>query len=92
MVIGVQQGLERIKRELRKRGYQVVNIEKYNKPVDAFIYEGNPFQVSYTTRKDNPEMRADIRSNDRVFFINSLGKSVDEIEDMLNTRYSSPLS
>ena len=38
-----------------------------------------------------PEMSSGLRTNYGVFIVNSLGKSIDEIEDMLKTRYYSPL-
>jgi len=38
-----------------------------------------------------PQMTAGQRSNYGVFIVNALGKSINEIEDMLRTRYYSPL-
>jgi hypothetical protein len=91
IVVAIQKGLDEIKRELSLRGYEVVDIESYNYPIDAMIYEGNSFQISHVSRNNMPEMIMGKRANYGVFIINSLGKSVDEIEDMLKTRYYSPL-
>lgn len=91
MVIAIQKGLEHLGRTLEARGYEIVDLETYGYPIDAMIYEGNSFQVSYVTRNNMPEMSCGQRSNYGVFIINSLGKSADEIEDMLKTRYYSPL-
>jgi len=91
IVVAVQKGLNNIKRELKRRGYEVVDIETYNYPIDAIIYEGNSFQISYVSRNNMPEMGIGKRVNYGVLMVNSLGKSIDEIEDMLKTRYYSPL-
>ncbi|NLM59835.1 MAG: YkuS family protein [Clostridium sp.] len=91
MVVAVQSGLENIKKELKKRGFEVVDLETYNYPIDAIVYEGNSFQISHISRNNMPEMNSGLRANYGVFIINSLGKSIDEIEDMLKSRYYSPL-
>ena len=91
IVVAIQKGLDEIKTELSLRGYEVVDIESYNYPIDAMIYEGNSFQISHISRNNMPDMTMGKRANYGVFIINSLGKSVDEIEDMLKTRYYSPL-
>lgn len=91
IIIAVQSGLENIRSELQKRGYEVVDLESYNYPIDAMIYEGNSFQISHISRNNMPEMSVGKRVNYGVFIINSLGKTVDEIEDMLKTRYYSPI-
>lgn len=91
MVVAVQSGLENIKKELKKRGFEVVDLETYNYPIDAIVYEGNSFQISHISRNNMPEMNSGLRANYGVFIINSLGKSIDEIEDMLESRYYSPL-
>lgn len=87
----MQNGLDKIKSELIKRGYDVVNAENYNYPIDAIIYEGNSFQISHISRNNMPEMGTGTRANYGVLLINSFGKSIDEIEDMLKNRYYSPL-
>lgn len=91
MVVAVQNSLHHIQEELKKRGFDVVDLETYNYPIDAIVYEGNSFQISHISRNNMPEMCSGLRTNYGVFIVNSLGKSVDEIEDMLRTRYYSPL-
>ncbi len=91
MVVAVQSSLQNIKEELKKRGFDVVDLETYNYPIDAIVYEGNSFQISHISRNNMPEMSSGLRTNYGVFIVNSLGKSIDEIEDMLKTRYYSPL-
>ena len=63
MVIGFQKGLDHIKDELKKRGYEVVDVENYNYPIDAIIYEGNSFQISYISRNNMPQMVENQRNN-----------------------------
>ena len=91
IIIAVQKGLDILKEGLQQRGYEVVDVENYHYPIDAIVYEGNSFQISYISHNNMPEMSVGGRSNYGVFMINSLGKSVDEVEDMLKTRYYSPL-
>jgi hypothetical protein len=91
IIVAVQNSLLNIKHELGNRGYTIVDLENYNYPIDAAIYEGNSFQISYISGNNMPEMSNSKRSSYGVLIINSLGKSVDEIEDMLKTRYYSPL-
>jgi len=91
IVVAVQQGLDDIKSGLREKGFEVVDLETYNYPIDAIVYEGNSFQISYISRNNMPEMTMGKRGNYGVFIVNSLVKTIDEIADMLNTRYYSPL-
>lgn len=91
IVVAVQSGLDSLKVELRKRNFDVVDLENYNYPIDAIVYEGNSFQISHVSRNNMPQMIMGNRSNYGVFIVNALGKSPDEIEDMLRTRYYSPL-
>jgi len=91
IVVAVQQGLDNIKSGLREKGFEVVDLETYNYPIDAIVYEGNSFQISYVSRNNMPEMTMGRRGNYGVFIVNSLGKTIDEIADMLKTRYYSPL-
>jgi hypothetical protein len=91
IIVAVQNGLDSIKAGLKERGFEVVDIENNNYPIDAIVYEGNSFQISYVSRNNMPEMTMGKRTNYGVFMVNSLGKTVGEIADMLNTRYYSPL-
>lgn len=91
IVVAVQSGLDTIKEGLKQRGYEVVDLESYNYPIDAMIYVGNAFQVSHISRNNMPEATMGTRGGYGVFMINATGKSLDQIEDMLKTRYYSPL-
>jgi len=91
IIVAVQAGLDDLKLGLKKKGFEVVDLETYCYPIDAIVYEGNNFQISYVSRNNMPEIEMGKRSNYGVFIINSLGKSIDEISDMLKTRYYSPL-
>jgi len=86
IVIGVQNGLNEIKDALRLKGIEVVDVENYNYPIDAVIYEGNSFQISYVSTNNMPEATMGSRSNYGVLMINSLGKSIAQIEEMLKMR------
>ena len=86
IIVAVQEGLDYIKEQLKMRGYTIVPLEGYNYPIDALIYEGNSFQISYISGNNMPEMRDGERSNYGVLIINSLGKSIGQIEEMLTMR------
>ena len=91
IIVAVQKDLVEIAEGLKKMGYEVVDIESYNYPIDAVVYKGNSFQISYVSNNNMPEMTAGKRSNYGVLMINSLGKSVDQIAEMLEMRCYSHL-
>ena len=71
IVVAVQSGLEEIKSGLTGRGYTVVDVEGYNYPIDAMIYEGSSFQISYVSRNNMPAITNGIRNNYEVLLINA---------------------
>ena len=92
IIVAVQKTLNDLKSALKSLGYEVVDVESYNYPIDAIVYEGNTFQISHVSRNNMPDLSmSDRRANYGVLMINSLGKSVEEIDDMLKRRYYSPL-
>ncbi|HOA97753.1 YkuS family protein [Acetivibrio saccincola] len=91
LVVAIQRGLEDIKNQLEQRGFDVVCIENYNYPVDAIIYKGNSFNISCVSRNNMPEFTMGKRAQYGVFMINSQGKTIDEIEEMLKNRCYTPL-
>ncbi|WP_459076756.1 YkuS family protein [Herbivorax alkaliphila] len=91
MVVAIERGLENLKNKLEKRGFNVVYIENYNYPVDAIIYERNFFNISHVSRNNMPEATMGERCSYGVLMINSKGKTINEIEDMLKKRYYTPL-
>lgn len=91
MVVAVEKELTDLKDELVKRGFDVVDLEDYNYPIDAIVYEGNSYQISHISRNNMPIASMSTRSNYGVFIINALGKTADEIQDMLEHRSYSPL-
>lgn len=91
IIVAVQKGLDEIKEGLAAKGYEVVDIETYNYPIDAIVYEGNSFQISYISRNNMPATVNGQRVSYGVLMINSLGKTVDEIDEMLRMRCYSHL-
>lgn len=90
IIVAVHGGTDEIKKGLKEKGYEVVDIESYNYPIDAIVYEGNSFQISYVSGNNVPVMINGQRSSYGVFMINSQGKTVDQIDEMLRMRcYSS---
>jgi len=91
MVVAVQSNLYSIAEGLRQKGYTIVDLYSYSKPVDAVVYEGGRFDFSTITEENaSPVMSNNSRSNYGVFILCSNGKSIEEIDYMLKTRcYSS---
>lgn len=91
MIVAVQSKLSNIAKQLKQRGYIVVDLYTYSKPIDAVVYEGDRFDFS-TITEENTNAVMDINSSSTygVFIVCSNGKSIDEIDYMLRTRcYSS---
>lgn len=91
MIVAVQSNLFSISEGLKEKGYTVVDLYTYTKPIDAVIYEGGRFDFSTITEENtSSNMSTNSRSSYGVFILCSNGKSIDEIDYMLKTRcYSS---
>ncbi len=91
MVVAVQSNLQEISKELSRRGYRVVDLYSYRKPIDAVVYEGQRFDFSAITEENTtPIMSTNSRPSYGVFIVCANGKTIDEIDYMLKTRcYSS---
>lgn len=91
MVVAVQNNLTDIARALAERGYTVVDLYTYRKPIDAVVYQGKHFDFAAITEENTGAvMSTDSKQSYGVFIVCANGKSVDEIDYMLRTRcYSS---
>lgn len=91
MIVAVQSNLPGIAQGLKQRGYTVVDLYTYKRPVDAVVYEGRRFDFS-SIAEDNvsTSMNANSNTGYGVFILCANGRSIDEIDQMLKTRrYSS---
>lgn len=89
MIIAVQSKFSNIAEQLKKRGYTVVDLYNYSKPIDAVVYEGDKFDFSVIS-DENASATMGTKSTYGVFIVCANGKSIDEIDYMLKTRcYSS---
>lgn len=91
MVVAVQANLSSIANELSNRGYTVVDLYSYDRPIDAVVFEGERFDFSTITEENvSPVMSTNSKSSYGVFILCANGKSIEEIDYMLKTRcYSS---
>ncbi|HEY5584894.1 MAG TPA: YkuS family protein [Ruminiclostridium sp.] len=91
MVVAVQSNLTGITEGLQQKGYTVVDLYSYGKPIDAVVFEGGRFDFSTITEENSsPVMSTNSKSSYGVFILCSNGKSIEEIDYMLKTRcYSS---
>lgn len=90
MIIEIEKGLERIKEELEKRGYETFYTGD-NKIADAILYSGEGFpRVSYSGSYIEFISASNKRSPRGALLINVDNKDIDEIVYILNNRrYSS---
>ncbi|HEX2925769.1 MAG TPA: YkuS family protein [Ruminiclostridium sp.] len=89
MIVAVQSNLSDIADGLKKRGYTVVDLYAYKKPVDAVVYQGKSFDFSAIVEENVSSVEGS-GSGYGVFIVCSNGKSIEEIDYMLKTRcYSS---
>ena len=86
IIIAVQNGLDYFKESLKKKGYTVVDIENCDYPVDALLFEGNEFQISYFSRNNRMAGKDGERTKDGTLIINSRGKSIEQIDEMLSMK------
>ncbi|MBE7026533.1 MAG: hypothetical protein E7410_03065 [Ruminococcaceae bacterium] len=84
MIIAVQDGLEKLAREIGKYGIKVLMCSECNCAVDAFVYVGD-------SMPNLPSLSASTAQSSGVFMINAYGKSAGEIVDILNRRTYTPL-
>jgi len=91
MIVAVQSELQEIAQGLKQRGYTVVDLYTYDKPIDAVVYEGKRFDFSAITEENaGPAMSTGNRTGYGVFIVCANGKNIEEIDYMLKTRcYSS---
>ncbi|ACL76282.1 YkuS family protein [Ruminiclostridium cellulolyticum] len=90
MIIAVSSNQSDIAEGLKKRGYTVVDLYSYKKPVDAVVYQGKNFDFSSITEDNISSAQGTGGTGYGVFIVCSNGKNIDEIDYMLKTRcYSS---
>lgn len=91
MIVEIEKGLESIKEELEKRGYETFYSGE-NKIADAILYSGEDFpRVSYDRPYIEVLSARNNRSSRGALLINVDKKDIDEIVFILNNRRYSPL-
>jgi hypothetical protein len=95
MIIGIQRGLDGLKKKLEEKGYQVYFEDEYPYAIDAFIFNKS-LTLPDMDYHDSPVLTASLekipcQSNKGVLLICSKNKSLEEIEEILNNRVYSPL-
>ncbi len=84
MIIAVQDGLEKLAREISKYGIKTLMCSECECVVDAFIYIGEHMPTLQS-------VSASTAQSEGVFMINAYQKSAEEIVDILNRRTYTPL-
>lgn len=92
MIIGIQRGLDSLKKELEQKGYNVVYYDQYKNLVDVYVYNSHEVEGVYNNIEvTNSSLNFSDRKNMGVLMINTRNKNVDQIEDIIHHRYYSPL-
>ena len=94
MIIAVEEGLEKISRQLAERGYTIVHYPEYKGTVDALIYKND--MISNINQYNNSVMVESLKNNSiypspGVLVVNGNNKNVSEIEEILTKRIYSSL-
>lgn len=88
--IAVQSGLDNIKSGLDGLGYEVVDINDSNS-VEAVVYMADGYNINYHNQLVSMNEGEDISGNKGVMLINATGKTVEQIDYIINNRIYSPL-
>ncbi|KPU26751.1 hypothetical protein TR13x_08765 [Caloranaerobacter sp. TR13] len=88
--IAIQKGLDDLKNNLKSRGYEVYDINE-NKEVEAIIYMADGYSIPYIDSFISMDTGFEINRNKDVLLINATGKTLEEIEYIINNKLYSPL-
>ncbi len=88
MIIGIQDGLYELKGQLEQRGYPVKEMNNYSNHVDVYIYASG--KVDGVLLEPEINLLASFNncnsSHCGTLMVNSKGKSINEIESIINNR------
>ncbi len=84
MIVAIQDGLEKLGRELLRYNIKAVKYNEYSYPIDAFLYEGEYMPDSSITS-------ALAQSERGIFIVNVRGLNADEVATILQRRTYTPL-
>lgn len=88
--ISVQSGLNELTEELKRRGYNIVGSENANNS-DAYIYMADGDNISSLTNMMDMDSGEYVENTKGTLLINATGKNIDQIEEILNKGYYTPL-
>ncbi len=95
MIVGIQKGLEELKKQLQNKGYYVVEVEKYKHPIDAYVYIGTRAEGVIEGLSITNQFYTGMESRESkglgVLMINAYNKTIEEIEQILQDRVYTPL-
>lgn len=86
--IAIQEGLEEIKRGLISLGYEIGNIN--DEDLSAILYKADGYDINYHNRITNM-VNDNTEDKQGTLLINVTGKTLDEVDYIVNHRTYSPL-
>ncbi|AFS79861.1 hypothetical protein Curi_c28950 [Gottschalkia acidurici 9a] len=84
----VQSDLENIKKGLNELGHSVVDMET-GVDIDAIVYMADGANVNY--HNQIMDVGENILNNNGAILINATGKTIEDIDNMINNKVYSPL-
>ena len=88
--IAIQSGLENIKEKLIDLGYEVFDINE-RKSVEAIVYMADGYSIPYENQLINMAEGEEMVGGRGAILINATGKTIDDIDYIINNRVYSPL-
>lgn len=88
--IVVQEGLNDIRNGLNRLGYEVVDINENNN-VEAIVYMADGYDIDYHSNIVSMKSGIDMTNNKGTVLINATGKTIEEIDKIIDNRIYSPL-
>lgn len=86
--IAIQEGLEEIKKGLISLGYEIGNINDEN--LSAILYKADGYDINYHNMITNM-INDNTEDRQGTLLINVTGKTLDEVDYIVNHRTYSPL-
>ncbi|MBS4539289.1 YkuS family protein [Clostridium sp. D2Q-11] len=88
--VSVQNGLNELAQELSRRGYNIVDSEDSNS-AEVYIYMADGYNVSSLTNMMDMDNGEPIENPKGTLLINATGKNIEQIEEIINKGYYTPL-
>lgn len=87
--IAVQDGLNDIKKELKKIGYTIVDMDSHE--AEAIVYLKTDETIPYISSSINMNTKFDFERQSGAILINAEGRTIEDIDKIIKNRIYTPL-